>query len=429
MMKKLPGFCLVIILLVMVGAGCGNLPNAQATATPAPTQAASTPTPQPVEETSDAPTIINLSIWLPPQFAPNLDMPASSLLQERLDEFNTLYPNLNVTYRIKAQTGDASLLESLLTASEAAPLVLPDLVLISSAEFFTAAEGQLVYPYPVELTPEEDADWYPVAYNLSLYQEQTYFLPIAADALVAVYNPEEFEIFPSSWGDLLLANKAISFPPADPKAATPLAFYEAEGHFFDENGNLTLEEESLTRVFELFADLHTAGLLPPNIAQIDSYERAAEQFTLGQTSIAITWWSSLFFNADIATNQAIAALPTSDGNPFTMVNSWGWSITTPDPNEQAAAAELARFLSTAEFTGPWTEAAQLLPLRPSAVTLWTNVQNRSAADELLPVARAAPPPEVYSALSAPLTEALLDVLTGVQTPEEAAREVIDTVGK
>ncbi|MCB2179724.1 extracellular solute-binding protein [bacterium] len=428
MIKKLSGVYLAILFLILAISGCSNLPNAQATATAAPTQAIQTPTAQSTEASAAAPTTINLSIWLPPQFAPNLDTSASTLLQEQLDAFNALYPNLNVTYRIKAETGDASLLESLQTANDAAPLVLPDLILISHADLYTAIEDQLVYPYPVTLTPEEDSDWYPVAYKLSQYQDQTFFYPLAADALVAVYNPEGIETFPASWGDLLQGEETLSFPPADPEAYTTLAFYTAEGGtFFDEEENITLDELPLTKVLEWYLNLHDAGLLLSNPAQIATDEQAWEQFTFGRADIAITR-TSRYFNLNSSLYQT-AALPTSDGNPFTMVDSWGWAITTPDPNEQAAAAELARFLSESGFASQWTEAAQLLPLRPTAVTTWQNVQNRSVAEQLLPVARAAPPPEVFSTVSSPLQEAVLDVLTAVQTPEEAASEVVATVDK
>lgn len=428
MIKKLSGAFFIFSLLILAGSGCSNLPNFQATPTSSsPTQVSPTPTPQPTQASPDGPTVINLNIWLPPEFAPNQDSPASILLQERLNEFNDLYPNLNVTYRIKAESGAASLLESVRTTSKVAPLALPELVLISHAEMHTATANDLIYPFPVTLTPEEDPDWYPVAYTLSRYQEQTFFLPFAADALAAVYNPNLLETFPASWGDLLLAEQSIAFPPSDPQAYNTIALYSAEGgRFLDEEENIHLEEGPLIQVLDFYANLHAANLLLANPAQIDSDDSAWNQFALGNAAIVITRISRYF--AARASTYQVAALPTSDGNPFTMINSWGWSITTPDPNEQAAAAELARFLSDPEFTGPWTEAAQLLPLRPSAVSLWTNSQYQNIAQHLLPAARPAPPPEVFSAISTPLTEAVLDVLTDVQTPADAASAAVYTVG-
>ncbi|MEJ2758167.1 MAG: extracellular solute-binding protein [Anaerolineales bacterium] len=387
-----------------------------------------TPTLQPTQDSQESSASNTLNIWLPPQFAPTQDSPAGTLLAERLDEFNALFPNLKVSYRVKAETGTASILNSLQLANEVAPLVLPDLVLISNGSMYAAAEDQLIYPFPETLTPEEDPDWYPAAYSLSTYQEQTYYLPLAADAMMVAYDPTDLESFPASWGDLLLSEQSIAFPPADPQANFTTALYIAEGgSFSDEEDQVQLDKALLTKIFNFYADLHAADLLPANPAQINSDELAWEQLSSGRTKMAVAWSSQYFQSTP--TNLQAAPLPTSDGNPFTMIQSWGWAITSADPNVQAAATELARFLSSPEFTGPWSEAANLIPLRPSALASWSNTVNRTLAEHLMPAARSIPSPTVLSKVSTPLTDAVLDVLTDVQTPEEAAITAVESVGK
>ncbi len=427
MVKKFAGVCFAVFALVLMGTGCSNLPSMQPTATLSPTQVVATPTPQPTQATEEISNVITLSIWLPPKFAPSQDSPAGVLLQNRLNEFNTLYPNLNVTYRIKAETGSASLLESLRLAHEAAPLVLPDLILIADENLSSTAEDQLIYPYPAPLTAEDDPDWFSIGYALSTFEQQTYFLPFAADAMIVTYNQLDMEAFPASWGDLLLSTQTIAFPPADPNAFFTIALYMAEGgSFTNEDDQLLLDEAPLAKIFNFYADLHTAELLPANPVQIDSDQLAWELLTSDQTNLAVSW-SSQYFQS---TNPVFLAapLPTSDGIPFTLIESWGWAITASDPNEQAAAAELARFLSAPEFTGPWTEAAHLIPLRPSALNQWSRTADQNLANQIMPAAHAAPAASILSDVGNPLMDAVLDVLTDVQTPEAAAISAVEAVG-
>ncbi len=141
MNKYTTALFVIITILVFTLTGCSNFPNQEATEdTTTEILATPTPTPAPTQVADSPSTTTSLEVWLPPQFSPNNDDLPASLLLTRLNEFNDLYPNLNVTYRIKAESGPASLLESLKTASNAAPLVLPDLVLLSTRDMVRAAE-------------------------------------------------------------------------------------------------------------------------------------------------------------------------------------------------------------------------------------------------------------------------------------------------
>ncbi|MGD2027549.1 MAG: extracellular solute-binding protein [Anaerolineales bacterium] len=428
MKKKISGLGILISILILIITGCSSIPGLQATQdSPVQTTATPTITPPPTQITADIPTTINLSVWLSPRFSPNEEDPAGSLLLQRINEFNTMYPNLNVTFRIKAESGPASLLESLDTARKAAPLVLPDLVLLSSDDMIHAAEEELIFPYPESYFEDDNEDWYDAAFPLGNYQLNAYGIPFAADALVAVYNPLVVESFPTSWSDLLLEERPISFPVADPQAVYTLDLYLSnQGRLVDDENNIILEAQSLTDIFSYYSQALSANLLPPNPAQIDTDESAFSQLLAGRSEIAITWASRHLALSD--TSVVATTPPSIEGNSFTVMKGWVWSVTSPDPNEQAAAMELARFLSAPEFTGPWTEAANLLPLRPSALDRWQNEQNRGLAGLLLSVGEPVPPPRVKAVVSTPIRDAILDVITGVQTPSEASQSVMDILG-
>jgi ABC-type glycerol-3-phosphate transport system substrate-binding protein len=420
---------LVIGLLALLITGCSNLPQILPATPTTATQALTTPTPTtpPTPVVSEGPVLINLTIWVPPQFAPSQDTDAGLLLQERLNAFNQQHPNLQVNFRIKAETGPASLLESLYATSGVAPLVLPDLVLLSTADMQIAAEQNLIFPYPEGYPADDDTDWYNVASNLSSYQNQRYLLPLGADAMVMVYNTELMETAPRNWDELITNGHLISFPAADPQATFTLAQYVSTGGGLkDADDNITLQTEPLAVVLTHYKQALAANILPPNPTQINSDENAWTKFLETNKQLVITWSSRYFAQKDESLRAT--TLPTT-GQPFTMVKGWGWAIATPDPNEQVATAELARFLSEAEFVGPWTQATYLLPLRPFALSYWENEANQIFASQILPLSNWVPAPNVINLVSPPITAAVLDVLTEVHSPEDAAQIAADSLNE
>ncbi|NIW48340.1 MAG: extracellular solute-binding protein [Gammaproteobacteria bacterium] len=395
----------------------------------AETTAQNTPTPTnaPTQVVPIEPVVINLTLWVPPQFAPSQDTEAGILLQDRLEMFNQLYPNLQISYRIKAESGPASLVESLYSASGVAPLVLPDLVLLPTSDMHIAAEQNLIFPYPEGYPADDDTDWYSVAAVLSSHQSQRYLLPLGADALVMVYNPEQFEMTPRTWADLLNAGKIISFPAAEPQAIFTLAQYLSQGGLLrDTNENIILEPEPLATVFTNYDQSLNANILPPNVTQIVTDEDAWTIFSETEKQAAITWTSRYFAQTD--GDLQATTIPTTEGQPFTLVTGWGWALANPDPNKQAAAAELAQFLTEGEFAGQWTQATYLLPLRPFALTYWQNEDHQILASQLLPISTRVPPPDILNLVSTPITDAILDVFTDVHSPEEAAQIAVDNLG-
>ena len=65
--------------------------------------------------------------------------PASSLLKARLDQFASENPDVRLEVRAKALEGAGGLLDSLVAANVAAPLALPDLVLLPRPVLESAA--------------------------------------------------------------------------------------------------------------------------------------------------------------------------------------------------------------------------------------------------------------------------------------------------
>lgn len=133
---------LVAALALLVGcsqpAPSGPNPTAQepASTTSAPVPAAAgQETPPPASPENPG----TLRLWLPPQFDPSGNTPAAQILRQRLNEFSRRYPDVTLDVRVKAVDGPGGLLDSLTTASAAAPGALPDLVALPRELMETAA--------------------------------------------------------------------------------------------------------------------------------------------------------------------------------------------------------------------------------------------------------------------------------------------------
>src|SRR5512139_2378793 len=150
-----------LLLVLLFSAGCTAVPSARPTSLPA-TLPPSTLTPVFTEEVTTTPAgPTTLRLWLPPEFDPNSGSPAGDILKTRLDEFTSRRPGTQIEVRIKATDGSGGLLDSLTTASAAAPLALPDLVALPRPTMETAALKGLVHPFQNLSSPIDEPDWYP----------------------------------------------------------------------------------------------------------------------------------------------------------------------------------------------------------------------------------------------------------------------------
>ena len=186
---------------------------------------------------------------MPPQFAPVSGSVAGDLLQARLDEFAAEQADVSIQTRVKPLDGPGGLLDSLTTASAAAPLALPDLVALPRPVLETAALKGFLHPFDDLINDLEDPDWYDYARQLARLQDSQFGQPFAGDALILVYRQEIVPEPPSTLTSDLQSEGPLVFPAADPQALFTLALYQAAGgSILDDEGRPFLDEEPLLRV-------------------------------------------------------------------------------------------------------------------------------------------------------------------------------------
>ena len=125
-----------------------------------------------------------------------------------------------------------------------------------------------------------------------------------------------------------------------------------------------------------------------------------------------------------------ASIPTRDGNVTTLSQGWAWAIVTSDPVQQALAAQLIEWLMEPENSAQWNLAAGHLPTRRAAFeVLGTEDSYYPFLRKQLEGARPRLAGAVYSEVGRVLQQGVEKVMTGQATPQEAAKAVMESIGK
>lgn len=418
--------CIFLILLT----GCSSLQSFDQdlinrllyTATAAPAKTV-TPSPQPVTATPSTteqpqPAVaepVILRIWVPPQFNPNLNNGASTLLKQRLASFEAEHPGLEIDVRIKSESGEADLLNSLSVTSMAAPAALPDLIALPRASLETAAQKGLVRPLEGLSQELESTDWYPYARDLGKIEGTTFGIPFAGDGLVIMYRPELVWI--KTWDSILLSESQLIFAGADPQAQVGLSMYaSAGGELMDGQGNPTLDQEILTRVLDIFAKGRVATLFPDAAINITAEEQVMQEYRARRAEMAIAHYSQFRASQD----GLLQPLMGVDVEHLTFATGWVWSLAGQNVESQTLAVELAEYLTADEFLSRWIGQTGYLPTRPSAL----DESDRETVTPIIEAAQLVPPNDVLSVLGPIMQEALTRVMSGEQ-PDVVARSVLE----
>ncbi len=392
------------------------------TPTPVPTKIA-THTPPPVETTVSSTGQPNpngsepkiLRVWLPPQFNPDTNNAASALLKQRLNSFEVQHPGLEIDVRVKAEEGEADLLNSLAVTSAAAPSALPDLIALSRPSLEAAVQKKLVRPLDDFSAELQNSNWYPYARELAKIDGTPYGIPFAGDALVIIYRPDLVWI--KTWDDILLSEGRLMFAGADPQAEVGLSLYmSAGGQLLDAQGKPALDQQILTDVLELFSKGRAAMLFPDAVTNISTDAQVLQEYRARHTNMAIIHFSAYRASQD-GLVQPLMGLKESH---FTFSMGWMWALPGQNPDNQQLSAQLAAFLSADDFLAQWIKETAYLPTRQST----TKQDADSPVPAIIEAAQPSPSADIMQVLGPAMQEAIARVLNGEQ-PDAVARSVVE----
>jgi ABC-type glycerol-3-phosphate transport system substrate-binding protein len=431
-MRKSITFFVVVLLL----AGCANISSLLSTPEPESTLdgtavPTNTATPITTSPTVDASQITPdgsqiLRIWILPQFDPATESPASTLFQERLDEFAASRPGLQIEVRVKAE-GVVNLLS---TTQAAAPAIMPDLVALTRTDLEAAAAQGLLHPMDGLTTLLDDPDWYPYAFQMAHIQNTTFGLPFAGDALALIgYNYP----LPMTWNELPEETLFV-FPAADPQGLFSLSLYlSAGGVLTDDQGLPTIDETTLANVLSLYlppeedneGDSDKTQFFSPVSGEFQNDEQSWNAFREGRGNLTVSWVSRYLEDDEQSSTMYLAPLPGLETGQYTLATGWSWALAGSNSENQALAVELAEFLSDSLFLAKWNQATGYLPTRPTALSSWDDAQFKLGLAQTAESAHLMPSDEVRLIFGPLFVEATLSVLSGEQLPAEAAQSVAE----
>ncbi len=438
----------IIVLLLLTLVGCSSLPfplgsrtqvgtaipeTALSPTTPATLVAEKTLAPNTPGETAVIPQPTGgatVRIWLPPEFTPDVNSPASRLLKARLDEYAAENPDIRLEVRVKALDGAGGMLEALVAANAAAPLALPDLVLLPRALLESAALKGLLYPYDGLTSAMDDQGWFDYANQLAHLKASMYGLPFAGDALVLAYHPALVETTPHDLKTSLSLGDVMLVPASDPQAIFTLCMYLAKGESLqDAAGRPWLDKATLIDILEFDQQASQVGVMPYWLSQYSNDTQVWDTFVGDQFPMAVMWASTYLKHSPGTTaDLALVSVPTPDGLPFTLATGWSWALAGQDPQRRLLSAQLAEYLVETEFLAEWTYEAGYLPPRIEALQSWQDPDLRKIIEQISFSAHLVPPADMISSLGPALQQAVVDVIKAQSDPQTAAQSIIDQIG-
>jgi ABC-type glycerol-3-phosphate transport system substrate-binding protein len=114
------------------------------------------------------------------------------------------------------------------------------------------------------------------------------------------------------------------------------------------------------------------------------------------------------------------------GEPSTLVDGWMWVMTAKNPERQGAALQFLTWMFDANRHGAYTRAVNMLPSTRTALRGWgsprayTEFAGTLLSNGILPLLD-----NQDSTAARELQNALIVVLSGERTAEEATQDVID----
>lgn len=419
-----------IFILILSGCEGINLPGIFASATPIPPTLAVKPTTAPnISATIFVPqkttgNAQDLIIWVPPQFNPDSETPASKLLKEQLNSFAAANPGVKIITRVKAATGPAGLLSSLKSAKDAATQAVPAIVLLSRSDLEAAASQGLILPIDTLSSVIEEKDWYEYARQLSAIQGRTYGLPFGGDALILVYRPTRVAGPPANWDNVSRQGQPVIFAAGDRQSLVTLNLYmTAGGTVTDEQQRPTIQPQALEKVLKIYFDGLVQNSFPNWLFQYQTENQALQAYREQKGQWLITW--SSYYLAELPADSTAVVLPSLSPDKSSLTTGWVWALSDPQPDRRELSTRLAEHLVQAEFLAKWTPLSAALPVRPTTMEKWDSLTIQSLLNEIIATAKLIPGYENLNTLGPILQEAVGLVLKRESDPIRASQGAVD----
>ncbi|MCD6576471.1 MAG: extracellular solute-binding protein [Anaerolineaceae bacterium] len=364
----------------------------------------------------------HFTIWLPPQFDPNVDTESGKIMRGQIELFQELYPQYIFDIRIKADGGSDSMVNTMLNTSIVAPEVLPSVVLISQSDLEIAATQGIILPIKSPSSIADESDWFPFTNEMGIINGETYGLPFVADAVGLVTHED---VFGSEYVSLIEASKkldTIAFAAGDPDGMVPFILYQSiGGNIEDTQGKPIIELEYLSSTLASIEEATRLGVFSTDLVDYLSDDQVWSSFSENEFKGILTWVSHSLAEAD---KYFISPLPGIGDQPYTYGSGWVWCLVNKKNTNQELSTAFIEHMIDPKFLSEWTPKTKYLPVRPSSITGWDE-SFRATIANILYSADLMPNKQVLSFAKSDIINAVQDLLQGLSTSEESTRKVMD----
>jgi len=292
--------------------------------------------------------------------------------------------------------------------------------------------------------PEYDAsDLLPVG----VYKGIRYAVPVDYSHFYIYYRNDLIQEAPQTWDELYETAKKFS-KAINPDSPTKYGItgdyitgevlpqtwfnilWSVGGDVIDENGNVIVNNEKAIMAAKIWEKWAKEGILPPNITQL-GWNDHVDQFVNGDSAIIVPGWNAGYYDiprhsGPYANSWTAALLPgykLEDGsiNRTIYVQSWSFAVNAASKHKEEAAKFLKWATSKRGLT-LFAETGLGMPSRQSVLKnpdLQEKRPDFQLALNSFQYVRYAPQVTFFSSIFSALDVALMDILNGKASAEDA----------
>lgn len=435
--------CISTALALIVGCQGANLSD-QLNQAPATVQPTATVIPVTAPTLIITPTVtathafenegVVLTFWTIEAISPQAPQELGSFMAASLRTFEANNPAIKLKLLLKKPSGKGGILDFLRTAREAAPTILPDVVIMNATDLEQAYTDGLLQTLDNRLDRSIVQDLLPAARKMGTVNERLVGVPMSLEMEHTIYSTRTFTSTPILWSDVLSSNTRYLFPAKGTNGlindATLAQYFSAEGGFHNDQGALQIDDRVLRRVLAFYQQGVEVGVIDPTVLEAATSEELWPLYLEDQTGLTQISVRQYLADRDALTNSSFTALPVSDKDdtPVTITHGWVLVLITNDLERQRAALRLIEWFLSTSNNATWNSINNSIPSRDTAFQqLAGNDPYWTFLNEQLNTAQPQPGFPGYDQLGRIFQQAVEQVIRGEATPDEATATAMDAL--
>jgi hypothetical protein len=373
-----------------------------------------------------------LTVWIPAPLISDTNSEAYQQLLAHTKQFST-DTNVTVEYRIKAVGSMGGIMSTIRSGSIVAPGALPHIALIRRSDLMSAQTPTLLQSLENLFSSTLLND---LNNALELGQipnndvVELFGLPYFVDVQHTVYKQ-----FPDASTTVLtfedvLSGNSLLLPAERNDGLNQIVYlqYLEAGGVPPRNDEMSINQNALQTVLEFYEVAIKQNLITPDILDYNSSSIYLSDFMDNSVGLNYGIFTSSEYLSMLQqdSNLGYATIPTSNGDSITTLNGWVWIMVTPDPTQQDLSVRYLNWLMQPEFHADLSRELNQLPAQQSArVASLPNSVDPIFIEDLLSNAILPLPESEGGTMPHAIQEALIRVINGEATAEEATLEIVE----